>query len=191
MCTLSDTGSQIHFTLHRALSCTFSKHFILVMMEQENWENSSGWNFVSTYRSSGDGKKPENPEEPHMNTGRTCKTQWAEVNLMRHSHMIRVRIPASTARLRLVPSLSSPSWTQGVAKSASSTADRPRSDADTMRARDVWMYATQRSNTSQTSIRRSKLDWFITLPLIWFILSYSLTQRGKISAYIFYLQLYK
>lgn len=61
--------------------------------------------------------------------------------------MISVRIPASRARFRLVPSLSSPSLTQGVAKSASSTARRPRRDADTMRARDVWMYAMEkRSN---------------------------------------------
>lgn len=80
--------------------------------------------------------------------------------------MIRVRIPASRARFRLVPTLSSPRLTQGVAKSASSTDRKPRRDADTMSARDIWMYATEkRSNThhgeDQThDSTRSKQWWW-------------------------------
>ncbi len=56
-----------------------------------------------------------------------------------NSHMNSIRSPPRTARLCLVSSVSWLSLTHGIASSTSARAGRPSREAETIRARDVWM----------------------------------------------------
>lgn len=72
--------------------------------------------------------------------------------------MNSIRMPPRTARLHLVSSVSWLSLTHGIASSTSARDGRPRREAVTNRARDVWMYACKTSAQTHVHIRHHNRD---------------------------------